>query len=54
MARRRWASRGLSGSQKVTEDEQRRLYRFDGLPPSGVYTVAAAKRHYTFAAPSQT
>ena len=45
----------LSGSQAIetfTDDDGR--YHFDNLPTSGVYTVAAEKRHYTFTTPQQT
>ena len=45
----------LTGSQSVaTETGADGSYHFDRLPTSGVYTVSVAKRHYTFAAPSQT
>jgi inhibitor of cysteine peptidase len=45
----------LAGSQAaaaVTDADGR--YRFQNLPTSGVYTVSAAKAHYTFARPSLT
>ncbi len=45
----------LSGSQSVsTSTGADGRYHFSGLPTSGVYTVAAAKQHYTFASPLQT
>jgi hypothetical protein len=45
----------LSGSQSVeTFTDADGRYHFSNLPTSGVYTVAAEKRHYTFAAPQQT
>ncbi len=45
----------LSGSQSVeTFTDADGRYHFTGLPTSGVYTVAAEKRHYTFATPQQS
>ncbi|MCA1622073.1 MAG: carboxypeptidase regulatory-like domain-containing protein, partial [Acidobacteria bacterium] len=45
----------LSGSQTVeTFTDADGRYHFSNLPTSGVYTVAAEKRHYTFATPQQT
>ncbi|MGH9967360.1 MAG: MSCRAMM family protein, partial [Pyrinomonadaceae bacterium] len=45
----------LSGSQSVaTQTDANGQYHFAGLPTSGVYTVTASKRHYTFASPEQT
>ncbi|MET0624079.1 MAG: carboxypeptidase regulatory-like domain-containing protein [Pyrinomonadaceae bacterium] len=45
----------LSGSQSVeTFTDADGRYHFTGLPTSGIYTVAAEKRHYTFATPQQT
>lgn len=45
----------LSGSQTVTTaTDAEGFYRFDGLPTSGVYTLAVAKRHYTFDPQAQT
>jgi hypothetical protein len=45
----------LSGSQSVeTFTDADGRYHFANLPTSGVYTVAAEKRHYTFATPQQT
>ncbi|MGH9967359.1 MAG: carboxypeptidase regulatory-like domain-containing protein [Pyrinomonadaceae bacterium] len=45
----------LSGSQSVaTETDSNGQYHFTGLPTSGVYTITASKRHYTFASPEQT
>ncbi|MBC7929084.1 MAG: carboxypeptidase regulatory-like domain-containing protein [Rubrivivax sp.] len=45
----------LSGSQTVTaETDAEGFYRFDGLPTSGVYTIAAEKLHYNFVPQAQT
>ncbi|HEY0169462.1 MAG TPA: carboxypeptidase regulatory-like domain-containing protein [Pyrinomonadaceae bacterium] len=45
----------LSGSQSVeTFTGADGRYHFTGLPTSGVYTVAAEKRHYTFTTPQHT
>ncbi|HEX8285830.1 MAG TPA: carboxypeptidase regulatory-like domain-containing protein [Pyrinomonadaceae bacterium] len=45
----------LSGSQTVeTFTDADGRYHFSNLPTSGIYTVAAEKRNYTFATPPQT
>jgi hypothetical protein len=44
----------LTGSQSVTTTDADGLYHFSNLPTSGVYNVNVSKRHYAFAAPSQT
>jgi hypothetical protein len=45
----------LSGSQTVsTTTGADGRYHFRGLPTSGVYAVAASKRHYTFATPQRS
>jgi hypothetical protein len=45
----------LTGSQSVsTVTDADGLYHFSNLPTSGLYNVKASKRHYAFAAPSQT
>jgi hypothetical protein len=45
----------LSGSQSATTlTDEAGLYHFNGLPTSGVYTVAVSKRHYTFVPTEQS
>ncbi len=45
----------LTGSQSVsTTTDASGLYHFSNLPTSGVYTVTASKRHYSFPAPALT